>query len=236
MKQPRTPSASSALRAQLAADEQQLDAWRENENRALAQHSELQGQLADLQRNVHASDAAALAKRSAALRRQIDEAQAALEDARAIGDRLAREIASNRQRLASMETIELRHRAVQSVAELVKPAAEVEQAAANLVAAIRKLREAGAASRTLVSHALVALGHDETRMLDMQDIVVSRAAARGSEMASAVTGMLREIASASGARLDDYVAFNEFVSCGQTPTSAIQRAVEVVASRLDVQP
>lgn len=116
----------------------------------------------------------------------------------------------------------------------LEPAAAVGRAADELVTALRTLRAAGAKAGTEVREALLALGHDHERMLDMEDIVVSRGAGRGPEMASAIAGVLRDIASMSGTKLDDYVQFNPFISCGETPATAIEAAVRVVASRLDV--
>lgn len=223
------------LQGLIADKEEQLEAWQASEGEFLTKRAPLHDELAEHQRNAKPGQAAALAKTTAKVRAAIAEVDAAIADARDAQDRLTRELAVARAELIELESREARERAVRSVAAMAEPAAAVERAVGDLIAAMRALRAVGAKAGDQVREALVALGNDEERMLDYQDIVVLRAAGRGFEMGVAVIGLLREIVATAGTKIDDHVQFNQFISCGETPTSAVEAAVRVVASRLNVQ-
>lgn len=224
------------LRNLIANREEQLDDSRAVEGEFLVKRASLQEELAEYQRNAKPGQAAALAKTTAKLRADIAEVDSGIADARDAQDRLTREILAAQDHLIELQSRDLCQRAVQAVAALAEPAAAEERALEAYIAAIRVRRAAGAKAAELTRQALMALGNDEERMLDYQDIVIARAAGCGAEMAFAVIGALRDISSASGAKLvDDHVQINAFISTGDTPTTAIEAAVRVVASRLNVE-
>lgn len=223
------------LRNLIADREEQLEAWQAGEGELLTQRAALNDQLAGLLSNAEPGKAAALAKTTAKLRAEIAEVDSGIADSRDTQDRITRELAVARRELIELESNDLRQRSVQFVAALAERAAAVERTGDAHLVAWRELRAAGAKAGDLAREALLALGNDEERMLDYADLVIARAAGRGSEMGLAVVGLLRDIAATSGCKLDDYVQFNAFVRADETPTSAVEAAVRVVASRLNVQ-